>query len=814
MRSAQRAFSEHSSLSLAWAFVLAASMTTQAAELEQAEGTTFDVQALKSRGVDPGVGEWFRKAPRFLPGETTVDLTVNGMARGKAKVLFDQQGKLCADEAFQTNAGLVSPPGFSEQTPCFDLKMAWPQTEFNFKPDEGRIDLVLPSEAVAVPGTADGNWNHGGFAGMFNYDASYLDSAGAVSGVSYMHADTEAGFNLSDWIVRSRQTFSRLDGVNTTQYQAAYAQRSFIERKQVLQAGQISLSNSMFGTGQVLGFQVFPEAALQSSGGGAGLVEGLADSQSVVEVRQSGALVYSTTVPAGPFRLQGFPLLNTRSDLNVTIIDSSGAKRQFTVPASALLFNGPTVAPGLSFGAGKLDQQGSSEAPMIGTVANGWLLSPSTALNAGLLGSTPYRAGALGLSSQLFSATNLSAQATFAQDQKHGTQGVLGAVSLSHSLTERLGVGLNFSQQTDGYSELSDALQSDEQNIFNRSQRQIGAGINWSHETLGSMSVSIARSSNSDGSTTRYLRSGWSKNFGGVYLSASMEYDTGSQTSGFGGQSDDAQKRFYLTVNIPFGQGRSVNSYFNNSSSGSRSGLRYSDRTSRDLGWSLASDRDFSSRRTSATGSLDMATSVSQLSGSISRDTNQYTSWSARASGGAVLHDHGFTLSANRIGDTFGIAKVGEEAGVRMDTPGGPTWTDSRGYAVLPSLSSYRQSAIQLDTRTLGKNVDIGNAWQDAEAARGSVNYVSFDVVRTRRVLVAVMNARNEVLPHGASVFDDADHFVTVVGDKGSVFIPDAHASHSFEVQQSGSALCSFTLSLPEKAEVDGLYETASAVCR
>ncbi|AZE56896.1 putative outer membrane usher protein YhcD [Pseudomonas synxantha] len=230
-------------------------------------------------------------------------------------VRFDDNGQLCADNSFQKHAGLLSPPGFSEDIACFDLKTAWPQTELNLDPETGRVDLVLPFQAVARPGAESGNWNHGGVAGLFNYEAQYMDSAGTTSGVNFMQLGSEAGININDWIIRSRHTFSRFNGVDTVQHQGAYAQRSFIGSKQVLQAGQIQLSNSMFGTGQVLGFQMFPEVALQGSRGGPGLVEGTADSQSVVEIRQSGVLVHSTTVPAGPFRLQGFSLLNTRSDL-------------------------------------------------------------------------------------------------------------------------------------------------------------------------------------------------------------------------------------------------------------------------------------------------------------------------------------------------------------------------------------------------------------------------------------------------------------------------------------------------------------------
>ena len=108
----------------------------------------------------------------------------------------------------------------------------------------------------------------------------------------------EAGFNAGDWIVRSRHTFTRFYGNDRINHQIAYAQHSFVGIKKVQQAGQVSFSNSLFGTGQVLGFQLFPESALTSGQGGAGLVEGAAQTQYVGKARQSGVLGYSTAVPA------------------------------------------------------------------------------------------------------------------------------------------------------------------------------------------------------------------------------------------------------------------------------------------------------------------------------------------------------------------------------------------------------------------------------------------------------------------------------------------------------------------------------------
>lgn len=783
---------------------LLAALTTPVMAADEMQ---FDIRAVQARGVDPKIAEWFRQAPRFMPGPATVSLMVNGSPRGWVNARFDGQGRLCADTDFLRQAGLLTPPGFDDKVDCFNLQSAWPQSELQLYPGEERVELVLPQQALAPPGPASGNWSHGGVGGMLNYDAQYMDSAGSAARVDFMQLGSEAGFNINDWIVRSRQTFSRFNGEKRLQHQAAYAQRSFAGMKKVLQVGQVSLSNSMFGTGPVFGFQIFPELALQGNRGGPGLVEGTADSQSVVEVRQSGVLIYSTTVPAGPFRLQGLPLLNTRSDLAVTLTASGGEQRQFTVPASALLLNGIAVAPGLSFGAGKLDQQGSSEQPVLGTVANGWALTPYTTLNAGLLGSAPYRAGALELDSQLFDATLLSLQTTVAQDGKHGDNGVSALAVVTHQLSERIGLSANASQQSTGYRELSDALQEKKTDYHERIRKQYGTGVNWSEKVLGSLTLSVARSTTFAGDKVSYMRGGWSRTFGRAYVGASLEHNTGTRNTA-------AENRIYLTLNIPFGSGGKLNNYFSSASNGSRGGMRYSQRGSQDRGWSLSSDRDFRNCRTTSGGTLDMVTPVSQLSGSLSHSSDNYTSWMARATGAVVAHGGGVTLAPYRVGDTFGIAKVGEESGVRLDTPAGPTWTDGRGYAVLPLLGGYKRSTIQIDTRSLAKSVDISNAWHETEAARGAVSHIDFNVVRTRRVLVDVKDAQGRPLPHGASVFDVNGNFVTVVGDRGSVFIPDAGQPGQLDVQASGVTICSFTLTLPEKATVNGLYEEAAAVCR
>jgi outer membrane usher protein FimD/PapC len=301
--------------------------------------------------------------------------------------------------------------------------------------------------------------------------------------------------------------------------------------------------------------------------------------------------------------------------------------------------------------------------------------------------------------------TQLSTQLTGAQDTHHNETGISLATSLSQQLTERVGVSLNLTQQTKGYRELSDAVQNDPLDMQDNIRNQYGLGVNWSQETLGNLSASWSRSTSFNSENSNYLSGSWSRQIMKAYLSVSVESNTGN---------DNGDNRLYANIIIPFGS-RSVSSYYNNSNSGARAGVRYSDRSSQDRGWSISSDKDFRNNSTTYGASMDGVTPYSQLSGSVSQESGVDTTWSGRASGSIVAHNHGVTVSPYRVGDTFGIAKVGDQGGVRIETPAGPTWTDGRGYAVIPSISGYRKSTIEVDTRSLDKNIDIANSWQETK---------------------------------------------------------------------------------------------------
>ena len=104
------------------------------------------------------------------------------------------------------------------------------------------------------------------------------------------------------------------------------------------------------------------------------------------------------------------------------------------------------------------------------------------------------------------------------------------------------------------------------------------------------------------------------------------------------------------------------------------------------------------------------------------------------------MHKDGVTFSPYSIKDTFAIARLSEpKAGVEITTPQGTVWTDRWGR-VIPGLTEWRNSRIEVDANKLPQSM-TGERDQYIAAAHGSVSEVSFKVLNSRRVMLRIKQA-------------------------------------------------------------------------
>jgi len=770
---------------------------------EDSSPSGFDAQTLQQRGIDPQLASLLLSAPRYAAGQHTVNLRVNGQRRGRLAVNFDQQGNLCFDRALLDAANLM-PPGEIEG--CYDFLARYPQTLVEPDPATLTVSLVVPTDALRPVQQDISGYETGGFAGLLNYDLSGFYNRFGDDASRFGSANTEVGFNAGDWIVRSRQVQTWQDGLSRSTHLQAYAQRTFASHQAVLQAGQINLYNPVLSGAQITGVQVLTEHALQEQGQGA-LIQGIANSPAQVEVRQNGALIHSTVVPAGPFTLTDVRRLNTRSDVEVTVKESVGGERRFTVPAAMLGLGLP--APGYSVAAGRVRNVGDAKGEDPWVVSGGWTgaLHPQLTLGTGVLAASEYRSvgASLGWLPWLDSQIQLSTQVSNSQAQDK-VSGVQTDLSWSQRLGEQWSISAANSWRSIGYRELEESTYArDDNNRDSRYRDQQSLNLGWSHPRLGAFSAGVSRSANFAGDSSSRALASWGTSIGAVSLSASAEWQMGGDQ-----QQDNA---VYLNISVPLGESRRLRSWVRNSGGENRTGLGITEQIDDQLSYRVSAEHDSSDHQVETTLGISALPRYSQLDLSYSRSDAERSSYQGGARGGVVLHGDGMTFSPYPVRDTFALVSVGDMSGIKLSTPSGPVWTDWQGQAVVPQVAAYGRSPVEVQTRSLPRNADINNGLAMISSGRGAVDRVEFGVGLTRRLLLTVSNDQGAPLPAGASVSSAEGEFITLVQDGSQVFLPNVLGQSTLWITTPQGSRCQLRYSLPEKADPSVYFETAPARC-
>ncbi|MEG8231171.1 fimbria/pilus outer membrane usher protein [Pseudomonas orientalis] len=770
---------------------------------EDSSPSGFDAQTLQQRGIDPQLASLLLAAPRYAAGQHTVNLRVNGQRRGRLAVNFDQQGNLCFDRALLDAANLM-PPGETED--CHDFLARYPQTLVEPDPATLTVSLVVPTDALRPVQQDISGYETGGFAGLLNYDLSGFYNRFGDDASRFGSANTEVGFNAGDWIVRSRQVQTWQDGLSRSSHLEAYAQRTFASHQAVLQAGQINLYNPVLSGAQITGVQVLTEHALQEQGQGA-LIQGIANSPAQVEIRQNGALIHSTVVPAGPFALTDVRRLNTRSDVEVTIKESVGGERRFTVPAAMLGLGLP--APGYSVAAGRVRNVGDAKGEDPWVVSGGWTgaLHPQLTLGTGVLAASEYRSVGAGLGwlPWLDSQIQLSTQVSNSQAREK-VSGVQTDLSWSQRLGEQWSISAANSWRSIGYRELEESTYTrDDSNRDSRYRDQQSLNLGWSHPRLGAFSAGVSRSANFAGDSSSRALASWGTSIGAVSLSASAEWQMGGRQ-----QQDNA---VYFNISVPLGESRRLRSWVRNSGGENRAGLGITEQIDDQLSYRVSAEHDSSDHQVETTLGISALPRYSQLDVSYSRSDAERSSYQGGARGGVVLHGDGVTFSPYPVRDTFALVSVGDMSGIKLSTPSGPVWTDWQGQAVVPQVAAYGRSPVEVQTRSLPRNADITNGLAMISAGRGAVDRVEFGVGLTRRLLLTVSTDQGAPLPAGASVSSAEGEFITLVQDGSQVFLPNVLGQSTLWITTPQGSRCQLRYSLPEKADPSVYFETAPARC-
>jgi outer membrane usher protein FimD/PapC len=769
-----------------------------------ATDTKFDVDTLKALGISPAVADYYSAEPRFPSGQNSVTLLVNGNKSVTTSVRFGGDGVPCMTLDVLTRAN-IEWPRQELAGECLNLKSVYPQATVTPMPLQNALEILVPPESVRSHDPAP-IYGTGGNGAMLNYNLFSVrtQAPGTISNTFY--ADTVLGFNTNDWLFRSHEIYSGQDGKNQFQHQEAYIQHTFPGYKATFQAGQLALRSSLFSAPSFTGAQFFPELQLSEESDTS--VSGIAQTPSRVEVRQAGALIYSTLVPSGPFTLSRLPLINGTSDLQVSVIEANGSRHAFIVPAASFANNFVSPEQGWSVALGKPRMLGGDASYLQST----WFVTAMNVMplqhihanvTTGLLVAQSFRSAGLAVDGSPLSRMRAYIRSIFADDSRVSSHGIKAESGISASLTKAISVSTSFARQTRGYRELAD-FPAFRELFYVGTKASFNASVAYSTETFGGFSTGFTRVASFDGSSSNRALFSWNKSFKKVSVSLSADIGTGSGMSNL----------YFANISFPLGDNSgNLSASALKTGNQSQAGVAYSQQVNDFFGYNVSGAARAPGGHQNYTASLNVMPKYTQIGATAAGTTDGTQSYSVSLTGGVVFDGVRPLFAPYPIGDTYAVMQAADLSGVRIQTPAGPVWTDFSGRAVAPNLMPYRNSRLELGVDGLPRNVEVKDAVNVVDAGRGSIGRVIFKAIRMRHLLLGVRDVHGKPL-EGAGVFSPDNAFLTIVGPDSKLFIDADRFTHGMlKIKPDSQPECFIHYTPNVHPHDDAIFESASTVC-
>ncbi|WP_368171993.1 fimbria/pilus outer membrane usher protein [Aeromonas sp. R9-2] len=729
----------------------------------------------------------------------------------------------------------------SEQ--CVDIS-AIPQAAIYFDFYSQQLLISVPQLALMQDsrgGVPQDLWDDGITALLMNYRIS-VNRARTKSCLGYecheqWSAILEPGLNFGAWRIRNASNWQP----GQWQYAYTFAERGVNDWKSRLSLGERFSSSYVFDSVPLTGIILATDEEMvpyeQRVYGP--VVRGNARSQAVVEVRQNGYLVFSTTVAPGPFELNELSIGGSSGALEVTVLESDGPPQVFNVTYAT-----PAIA--LRERAFKYEWAGGyyrsarlqvEKAP-IGQFSLMYGLPLGLTSFGGGQFSSHYRVSALGLGVSL---------------------GILGAISLdsSHGRWQQRGCegegGEKWRLLYSKYMEQTQSWFSLESNIYSANGFRTIADVldSYSESAAGStnncLPLSLAKRATSV--TLGQSMAGWGNiniaaiqnryqdnlpsnislrfSYGMTYRRVSLSLDwSKSYKVEWGGQSTRNNNQVGLRISHPLSFGQSTPVYIsyqfrdgNNQDQQHEIGVR-GDAFERRMTWDVREQQSFDSVHDEhGRSALYLGWNGQYNSFNVgyghSRDSRQMN---ANLAGGIVLHDDGLTLG-QPLGQTVGLVVAPDAADMEVGSwPG--VKTDTRGYTTLGSLSPYQVNEVAVDPLSLPDHVSISQTEIKVVPTNGAVVPVQFLTKKGSNAMIRISRPDGTLIPFGAVVVEEGENrtgmSVAVVGYEGDVYVSGLQDVGRLLVRWGSAAdqNCLVDYKLPKSPSgLGGLYEL-SAVCQ
>ncbi|VEC00446.1 Heat shock protein E [Cedecea lapagei] len=767
-------------------------------------------------------------------GEYKIQVAVNGVARGQYKVLFKavegssgavpclsqsqlaQMGIKISHDPFD-GAGGRDDPGSEKQ--CTTIDRWVDGGSANYQSGDFHLDVVVPQASmVQFPrGYTDPNtWDSGVPVGLVDYNSNIYvqqtrdrfdgQNGHSVSG----NLGLLTGLNFFDWRLRKRFNTTWTDGESSrSQSLFTYLQRDIPALKSQLTLGDSTTSGDLFDSMTVRGVQLQSDDRMLPDGFRyyTPLVRGFAETNAKVQVRQRGQILYETTVPPGAFELSDIGAMGYGGDLQVTVTEADGRQRTQVVPFSSppmLLHDGIS-----RFGVtvGKLKDDSLKEEPGVAQGFYQYGIGNMYTLYGG--GQLADNYSSLGIGHAFnTSLGGISMDVTRARSQLGN-----GRVSSGNSYNVGFSKYLDatstdvtlaaYRYSSKGFYSLRDAAmerygaKNDNFIVDYRTRERFTVNVGqplWNGARLN-LSGNFYSYWDDRSSTSQYMLSyNKSERYFSWAISASRAYSSD-------GENVD---NVMFSISVPLGQTSITNKPVFNTlyssvshdnqggsalqmnaigSQGEQNELNYG------IGTAVNKGRN-SGTRSVFNGNVNYNSPFGQF-GSTASVGNKSNQLSFSANGSLIAHRGGITAGP-RLGDyPFALVEAeGAEGATLLNGYG--SRIDANGFAIVPSLTPYRENIVAVNTRGLPDTVDVLESENTVIPRMGAAVKVNVKTLVGEPVVLFVRDRKGQPLPIGMDVYDERDSSLGIIGQGGMAFIRgwQAEKSNLYLKSASGQRLC------------------------
>lgn len=787
----------------------------------------FDSSLFKGSAFGQNIEKFNQDKP--AAGNYLVDIYLNNkLIKSDVEITFTQtdqqhEAEPCLPADIIALLQLKTPSAPLKDNQCRPLASWSTAGSWQFDQTSLRLQLMFPLSSLNrtprgyIPLS---EWDEGISALFLRHNTNYTWTENRMSNYrsQYLWSGITAGTNLMKWQFRHQgnaRYLNQSSGASRYRYNSvrSWVQRPLENMNSLLAIGDNYTDNSLFGSLSFTGIKLSTDVRMWPQGkrGYAPEIQGVATSNARVVLKQLGKVIYETTVPPGPFVIDD--LYNTRNqgDLAVEVIEANGKRATFTVPYASVP---DSVRPGnwqYSLALGKVRQYYRVDNTFFEGILQRGVNNRLTA-SAGVRQAKDYQAwllggvlstnmGAIGFNStfsharveQDKTASGWRAETSYSKNFATGTNLVLAAYRYSTSGFRDLQDVLGVRRQHDaGIQYYSDSLNQ---------RNRLSATLSQSMDTFGliSLSASTADYYNNKSRITQLQLS-----YNNTWKNMSYGINVGRQRTSwninqynsdvFQSQDESRQQKytentFSFNVSLPLDWGRNMSSVaynYNQSKQSRNSSLTLSGTAGdhRDLSYSLYSGIDHArdnenNRALTFGGNLQQNTRFGALRANYGQGEN-YRQAGLGTSGTLVLHSGGLTLGPY-ASDTFALVHADGAQGAAVRNGQGAV-VDHFGYAILPSLTSYRENTVSLDTLNMQADAELSGGSQRVVPYAGAVVRVNFATLKGKAVLISLTTSSGETPPMGAEVRDAQNTVIGVLGQGGQLYARVPHDSGTLKV--------------------------------